>query len=81
MLNLADGLFSEMYNYKIICTLSASAQQINSNILKKSKTVLRYEFNELNKLKTRKLRSKLGDDKIINTELVLSDIYNNKKNI
>ena len=79
-LNLSEGLFSEIYNYKIICSLNAASKQINRNIIKKSKSIIKYEFNELDITKAQKLTNQLGKKENINKPMLLSEIYNIKDN-
>ena len=79
-LNLSEGLFSEIYKYKIICSLNAASKQINRNIIKKSRLIIKYEFNELDTIKAQKLINQLGKKEIINKPMLLSEIYNIKDN-
>jgi len=78
-LSLAEGLLSETYNYKIICSLSASSRQINEDIIRKSKLVVSYEFKELAKEKAQKLSNTFGSKDIIDKPTILSEIYNKKE--
>jgi len=78
-LSLAEGLLSETYSYKIICSLSASSHQINEDIIRKSKLVVGYEFKELSKEKAQKLSNSFGAKDIINKPTILSEIYNKKE--
>ncbi len=77
-LNLAEGLLSDTYVYKIICSLSASSRQINENVIRKSKLIVNYEFKELSTEKAQKLSNDFGSDEVINKPTILAEIYNKK---
>ncbi len=78
-LSLAEGLLSETYNYKIICSLSASSREINEDVIRKSKLIVNYEFKELSKEKAQKLSDEFGSKDIIKKPTILSEIYNKKE--
>jgi len=75
-LNNAEGLFSNSYKYKIICTFTGNERLINYKLLGKAKTIIRYEFEELETDQGNKLRKKLGIEEKLDRKAVLGEILN-----
>lgn len=78
ILNIADGIFADTLNIKIICTFNADIDSIGIDpaLLRKGRLVQKYEFKKLSKDKTIALLKETGkplDDE--QGELVLSDIF------
>ena len=71
LLNLTDGIISDVLNIKIICTFNTALRNIDKALLRKGRLSLKYEFGKLAKEKVRKL---LNDD-TINQDMSLADIY------
>jgi len=76
LLNLGDGLLSDAFSFKIICTFNANLRQIDQAILRKGRLIARYEFEELSVDKAQKLCDKLNIEAKIDKPTVLSEIYN-----
>lgn len=76
LLNLSDGLLSDMLNIKFICTFNCDLNDIDDAILRKGRLKVKYDFRELSLEKTKALAEKLGITLNEEKQLVLSDIYN-----
>lgn len=76
ILNMSDGLMSDIFNIKFICTFNADIDKIDSALLRKGRCYANYEFKELSEDKVKHLSDKnnLG----INTikPMTLAEIYN-----
>lgn len=79
ILNMADGLLSDIVNIKLICTFNAPLTEIDSALLRKGRCIAKYQFGKLNADKVRALNDKyqLGHDKI--EDMTLAEIYNPDK--
>ena len=75
LLNLSDGIISDAFNLKFICTFNANISKIDKAARRKGRLKVRYEFGKLTKEKTVALGKKLGKD-VPEKEMVLTDIYN-----
>ena len=75
LLNLTDGIISDVLNIKIICTFNTALSNIDKALLRKGRLKLKYEFRKLDKEKVRKL---LKDDSI-NQDMTLADVYHYKE--
>ena len=75
LLNLSDGIISDAFNLKFICTFNADISSIDKAVLRKGRLKVRYEFKKLCKEKVVALGKKLGKD-VPEEEMALTDIYN-----
>ena len=76
ILNMSDGLMSDIFNVKFICTFNADIDQIDNAILRKGRCFANYEFKPLCKEKTKALLEK-QNIYIDNPEpMTLAEIYN-----
>jgi len=75
LLNLTDGIISDVLNIKIICTFNTSLNNIDKALLRKGRLTLKYEFGKLSKEKVQKI---LNDD-TINQDMILAEVYNYKE--
>lgn len=71
LLNLTDGIISDVLNIKIICTFNTALNNIDNALLRKGRLSLKYEFKKLDK---EKIKNILNKD--IDKEMNLADIYN-----
>lgn len=76
LLNLGDGLLGDALSLQVICTFNANLKKIDDALLRKGRLIARYEFKELELLKSQQLADKLGKDVIIDKPLTLAEIYN-----
>jgi len=79
ILNMADGLLSDIVNIKLICTFNAPITEIDSALLRKGRCIAKYQFNKLKADKVRVLNEKynLGHTEI--EDMTLADVYNSDK--
>lgn len=79
ILNMSDGLMSDIFNVKFICTFNADINQIDEAILRKGRCFANYEFKELSKEKTKNLLNKNGITLDEYKPLTLAEIYHYDK--
>jgi len=74
LLNLTDGILSDVLRLTIICTFNSKLELIDEALLRKGRIIVRYEFKKLFADKVKKITGEdLGD-------LTLAEVYNlNKK--
>ena len=79
ILNMADGLLSDVVNIKFICTFNANINKIDQALLRKGRCAARYEFGDLCEEKVAALNEKynLGINDI--KPMTLAEIYNCEK--
>lgn len=79
ILNMADGLLSDIVNIKFICTFNAAVDKIDPALLRKGRCFAKYEFKELCEEKVEKLNDKynLGIKDI--KPMTLAEVYNTEK--
>ena len=76
ILNMSDGLLSDVFNIKFICTFNADISKIDSALLRKGRCFANYEFKKLCVEKTKAL---LNERNIFLDEyepMTLAEIYN-----
>ena len=76
ILNMTDGLMSDVFNIKLICTFNAKIETIDKALLRKGRCFVNYEFKKLCVEKTKAL---LNEQNIVldNYEpMTLAEIYN-----
>ena len=78
ILNMSDGLMSDIFNVKFICTFNADIDNIDPAILRKGRCFADYEFKKLEVNKTKSLLNKQGIELDKYEPLTLADIYNYK---
>lgn len=76
ILNLSDGLMSDIYNIKFICTFNTELTNIDPAILRKGRCVVNYRFDKLKKNKAKELLNKLGKSVDDCEDMTLAEIYN-----
>lgn len=76
ILNMSDGLLSDIFNIKFICTFNTAIDKIDKALLRKGRCKINYEFKELAAKKVGELNKKynLGIKTI--QDMTLADIYN-----
>ena len=79
ILNMADGLLSDIVNIKFICTFNADVNKIDPALLRKGRCAANYEFKPLCAEKVAKLNEKykLGHKEI--KDMTLAEVYNAEK--
>lgn len=76
ILNMADGLMSDIFNVKFICTFNADIDQIDEALLRKGRCFANYEFKKLCADKTKVLLNEQGITLDKYEPLTLAEIYN-----
>lgn len=76
ILNMSDGLMSDIFNIKFICTFNTDIENIDEALLRPGRCFVNYEFKELCEEKTRNLLKSLGHEVENPGELTLAQIYN-----
>lgn len=75
ILNITDGIYSDILNIKIIATFNSKLTDIDPALLRKGRLIAKYDFQELCLEKTNKLLETLGHPKS-DKPLTLAEIYN-----
>lgn len=76
LLNMCDGLLSDVFNIKIIATFNEDIRKVDSALLRKGRLIYRYEFSELAVEKTNALFKTLKIDHVSDKAMTLADIFN-----
>lgn len=78
ILNMSDGLMSDIFNIKFICTFNTNIENIDEALLRPGRCFVNYEFKPLNADKSAKLLESLGHSIDIPKAMTLAEIYNYK---
>ena len=76
ILNMSDGLMSDIFNVKFICTFNADINKIDDAILRKGRCFANYEFKPLCKEKTKALLEKQNIHIDDPRPMTLAEIFN-----
>ena len=76
ILNMSDGLMSDIFNIKFICTFNTSVDNIDEALLRPGRCYVNYEFKPLCAEKSAKLLESLGHNVCKPKEMTLAEIYN-----
>ena len=76
ILNMSDGLMSDIFNIKFICTFNTDISNIDEALLRPGRCFVNYEFKTLSKEKSTKLLESLGHKVSASREMTLAEIYN-----
>lgn len=76
ILNLSDGILSDVLGIQIICTFNADIGKIDEALRRKGRLIDEYEFGKLKLEKGKKLGESIGVE--VTKEMTLSEIYNAK---
>lgn len=72
ILNVSDGLLSDILNIQLVCTFNCPINQIDTALLRKGRIIAKYEFKELTLDKTKKFISEATHP------MTIAEIYNYK---
>jgi hypothetical protein len=75
LLNLSDGLLSDILKIQIICTFNTSITNIDKALLRSGRMIGKYEFKELNRIKAQTLSDDLGYKVQITEPVAISEIF------
>jgi hypothetical protein len=76
LLNISDGLLADCLNIQIICSFNTDLSKVDSALMRKGRLIAKYEFKELDLLKTNRLSEKLGYSAKCLAPMTLTSIYN-----
>lgn len=76
ILNMSDGLMSDIFNIKFICTFNADINKIDSALLRKGRCYANYEFKPLSIDKVKALSEKHNLGINVTKPMTLAEIYN-----
>ena len=74
ILNVTDGVISDILGIKLVCTFNTDLSNIDRALLRKGRLSLKYEFKKLSKEKAARINPSISKD------TTLADIYNNEEN-
>lgn len=76
LLNLSDGLLSDVLGIQIICTFNVNVNKVDQAFFRSGRTIGIHEFKKLSIEKTNDLYRHLGIEKQANQEMTLAEITN-----
>lgn len=76
ILNMSDGLMSDIFNVKFLCTFNADINKIDPALLRKGRCYARYEFGKLTKDKVENFTKIHNIDLPEVKEMTLGELYN-----
>ena len=76
ILNMSDGIMSDIFNGKFICTFNADMSTIDEAVLRKGRCYANYTFDKLSKNKVKTLLNEKGIELDEYEDMTLADIYN-----
>lgn len=76
ILNMADGIMSDIFNGKFICTFNADIGKVDPALMRKGRCFGKYEFKKLDGKKAQALLKERGFDVENCKDMTLADIYN-----
>ena len=79
LLNISDGLLSDVLNMQIICTFNTDIKNVDSALLRPGRLLTKYEFNDLEVSKANRLSKQLGFNREYFKPVSLSEIYGNRE--
>jgi hypothetical protein len=79
ILNMADGLLSDIVNIKFICTFNADVDKIDPALLRKGRCFAKYEFGDLCEEKVAALDAKYQLSLPEIKPMTLAEVYNAEK--
>jgi hypothetical protein len=83
ILNLTDGLLSDLLQIQVICTLNCNVNMIDDAIRRPGRLLCEYEFKKLSKEKSQLLLKKHYPEKeiVVKSAMSIAEIYNVETNI
>ena len=76
ILQMSDGLMSDIFNGKFICTFNCDITSVDDAVLRKGRCIAQYEFCKLDKKKVEVLMKELGHDLPEYEDMTHAEIYN-----
>lgn len=78
ILNITDGILSDILNIQIVATFNMDRQKIDPALLRKGRLIAEHKFDALSVEESNKLLNHLGIDYITTIPMTLTEIYNVK---
>lgn len=78
ILNMSDGLMSDIFNVKFLCTFNADINKIDPALLRKGRCYARYEFGKLSADKVENFCKSHNIDLPEYKEMTLGELYNSE---
>lgn len=78
ILNLSDGILSDVLGIQIICTFNANLRKIDEALLRKGRLIDEYDFDSLDVDKAQNIMDDLKVDYKVTQPMTLAEIYNVK---
>lgn len=75
ILNMTDGIYSDILNIKFIATFNSPDTSIDKALMRKGRLAAKYKFDELSLEKTNRILKELGKPEA-SKGMTLADIYN-----
>lgn len=76
ILNISDGILSDILGAQIICTFNTSEMNIDEALIRKGRLIFKHKFDALEVDDAQKLSDSLNFSTIISSEMTLAEIYN-----
>ncbi len=76
ILNIADGILSDVLECQLICTFNSDISKIDSALLRKGRLIAEYKFRELSVEKCNKYLHSVGKNKTVNKPYSLAELTN-----
>ena len=76
ILNISDGIFSDILGLQTICTYNTDKSNVDSALMRKGRMLFDYEFKKLNVDESNKLLEHIGIKATVDKESTLADLYN-----
>lgn len=76
ILNIADGMLSDVLECQLICTFNSDISKIDSALLREGRLIAEYKFKKLSAEKCNQYLQSVGKDMIVKEEYSLAEITN-----
>lgn len=81
ILNLADGMLSDIAECQMICSFNADIDKIDSALLRAGRLIAEYRFKELNIQKANDYLKSVGIEKTVDKPMTLAELTNLEKQL
>ena len=76
ILNIADGMLSDILECQFICTFNSDLSRVDSALLRKGRLIAEYKFAPLDTDKANAYLRSIGHDKLVSVPTILADLTN-----
>lgn len=74
ILNIADGILSDVLECQFICTFNADLMDIDHALLRRGRLIAEYQFGKLSIDKCHDYLKSIGNDKQVDKEMTLAEL-------